>query len=90
MIAVRLKYLPDDAATVHALDPDHDPWTRTEVLLAHVWQAAAQSRKPHPWLTEAQQRERRRRHKVDAAKRARLDDVRRRAIERRRRLGIGS
>lgn len=85
-IHVLLRHLPHDAATV-AAQRDHRPFFALEhVLLADVWQAAAQSKKPHPLLTEAQKQARRQKRQVDPKK---LAAARARARARKRSLQGG-
>lgn len=56
MIAVRIRHLPVDSV-VATLARDGEPaWELRDLLLAHVWQAAAHSKKPHPLLAKAGRR----------------------------------
>ena len=53
MIWVRVKHLPPDSACASLSRSGKPSWSRTEVLLAHVWQAAAHSKEMHPMLADA-------------------------------------
>ena len=87
-LSVLVKHLPAESAVGRTLHPD-PPWTRTHILLAHVWQASAGSKKPHPMLEAAQRGSRKARRAVDPDRRRRLAAGRRRARERRRLIDDG-
>lgn len=88
MIWVRVKYLPDDSAC-RTLQRDGLPfWGVEQILLAHVWQAAAQSKEPHPMLAAAM-REHRRRAPTDPERAKKRAAARARARERRRAIDAG-
>lgn len=88
MIAVRLRYLPAESALVSLSRDGRPVWELRDVLLAHIWQATANSKKPHPALVQAAREQRastpmtpQRQHAVLA--------FRRRAEERRQRIAAG-
>jgi len=88
MIAVRVRHLPADSA-VRTLERDGQPaWNLEHVLLAHVWQAAAHSKTPHPALASAAKRVDRARQ-TSPERRAAMANARQRAAERRRRIEAG-
>jgi hypothetical protein len=86
-LAVLMRHLPAESAVGRTLHPEPQ-WTRQEVLTAHVWQAAAQSKKPHPMLAAAERGRRRASPSPDRQKRLRA--AVRRARERRRLIEDGS
>lgn len=53
MIGVRIKYLPREAMLRTEMNGGREEWGNSEYLLADVWQASAQSQKPHPARPEA-------------------------------------
>lgn len=85
-LAVLVHHLPDTSATVLALD-SQPRWRLEHILLAHIWQAAAQSKKPHPMLAAAERGRRRAGPSPDRQKRLRA--ATRRARERRRLIETG-
>lgn len=44
-----IAHLPPDSALARAAEPNPQ-WQVSDVLLAHIWQAVAHSKKPHPML----------------------------------------
>lgn len=67
-----------------------DRFSRDQVLLAHIWQAVAQSKKPHPFLADAIAKDRKdstRRHDPQRARR--LAEGRQRALERLKAIEAG-
>jgi len=87
-LAVLVRHLPAESAVGRELHPD-PPWTRQEVLTAHVWQAAAGSKKPHPMLAAAGKAANADRRAADPDRRRRLAAARARARERRRLIEDG-
>jgi hypothetical protein len=83
MISVRVKYLPPESA-VASIIRDGPHWSLGDVLLAHVWQAAAHSKKPHPMLAKAGKQARR--APMTPEKQRRLTAAKARARDRKRRL----
>jgi hypothetical protein len=88
MIYVRVRHLPPESACA-SIAGGADPWTREQILLAHVWQAAAHSPKPHPWLAEAMNDARVDRRRADPQRARRLVAARKRANDRRARIAAG-
>ena len=86
MIFVRLRHLPPDAAVFRVMSDGRPVWDLQHILLADIWQAAAQSKKPHP-LLEDERRDRKRNQALPAERRKKLVDARRRRLDRRRALG---
>lgn len=84
MLAVRIRHLPPDSATVTALNGGEPDWSRLEVLTTDLWSALAG--KEHPAVAKA----RRGRKPVVTAERARkLRAARAHARERRRQIATG-
>lgn len=81
-LRVLVLHLPPDSATVRLDDPNPH-WGPAEVLLAHVWQAAARSKKPHPMLAAEMNRTRVKRDQHTAEQARKFRDARRRSRERR-------
>lgn len=86
---VRVRYLPAESATATILRDGREAWSLEHVLLAHVWQAAAQSKKPHPALADEITASRSRRT-TSPGRARKLADARRRAADRKARLEGGS
>lgn len=86
-LAVLVAELPADSAVGRRLSPE-PPWTRQEVLIAHVWQGVTGSKQPHPMLAAAVRGRRRAGPSPDRQKRLRA--AVRRARERRRLIEDGS
>ncbi len=81
---VLLQHLPSESALGSIDRNGHPEWRLEHVLLAHVWQQTARSKKPHPMLTAAMKRNQRR-----VQDPARVQAARRRAAERRRAIAAG-
>lgn len=80
---VLLRHLPPDAALVRALGDGQAVWNLEHVILAHIWQAVARSKKPHPLLAKAHQLTKR----LKSPERiSQLEAARKRAEKRRARL----
>ncbi len=79
--------MPADSAVAAVLRQGAElPWSRTEVLLAHVWQASAHSKEMHPMLKAAIRATPRK----DAPQRAKaIKAAKARAAERRRAIAAG-
>jgi hypothetical protein len=86
MIWSRVRYLPPESA-VASISRDGKPhWGLTEILAAHVWQAAAHSKQPHPMLADAMHGMSR---PVSPERAKALKAARARARERRRAIAAG-
>lgn len=78
-LAVLIRHLPADAATVTEVSPG-PIWDLTTVLLADIWQATAHSKTAHPLARQARARA----HQIDTPERAqKIAAFRRRAAQRR-------
>lgn len=86
MIAVRVKHLPPESAVMTALRDGRAHWSLTDQLVAHVWQAVARSKEPHPLLADAMRNQPR---QIDPRRELRLRAARRRAAKRRARIDAG-
>lgn len=80
MIFVRLKYLPPESAVMTAQRGGLPHWSTADQILAHVWQAAAHSKEPHPMLADALKNQPRR---TDPQRELRIREARKRAARRR-------
>ena len=87
-LSVLITHLPDTSC-VAMIQDDQPRWRLEHILLAHVWQASAGSKQPHPMLAAAQRGSRKARRNVDPDRRRRLTAARRRARERRRLIDDG-
>lgn len=86
-IGVLVAHLPADAALVRVADP-HPPWSIGDVLAAHIWQAVANSKNPHPMLAAEYRRTATARKPAPARTKA-VAQARRRAQERLRAIQAG-
>lgn len=87
-LRVLIAYLPDDSALVRAADPNM-PWSIGDVLLAHIWQAVALSKAPHPMLA-AETRRIRSATEMTPARLRIIAEARQRASRRREAIAAGT
>lgn len=85
-LAVRLRHLPDDAATTRALNAGHEPWQLGHLLAADLFHAFTGQENPR--LTQAIAASTRNRP-IPQARLAALERARARAADRRRRIEAG-
>ena len=85
-LAVRLRHLPDDAATTRALNAGQEPWQLAHLLAADLFHAFTGHENPR--LTQAVTAATRNRP-VPQARLAALERARAKAADRRRRIEAG-
>lgn len=85
-LEVLLEHLPAESALVAAVLPDA-PWSRTERLMADLWQQLDRKHREHPMLRASRKKLSTVKHKtMTPEQRQRADNVRKAFAERRRRL----
>lgn len=85
-LMVLISHLPPESSTAVALGGGFRPLSRTESLLAEIWQPLARSKRRHPLLSAALKKHRK---PISAKRRRKLDDLTRRQQARREAIERG-
>lgn len=71
-LMVLITHLPAESSTALALNSGFRPLSRSEALLAEIWQAAARSKRRHPLLSVALKKQRK---PISSKRRRKLDEL---------------